>query len=1048
MTCLNRFVAILAAVALVAPVIAQDSDSEEAAELQYRLLGPVNGGRATRVVGVPGDPRIYYLSTAAGGVWKSVNGGENWFSVFDDQPISSIGSVVLGNQNPNTVYVGSGEANIRGNVGEGNGIYRSRDGGKTWDHVWEAEGQIGTMVVHPDDDDIVYAAVLGSPFGPGPERGVYRTLDGGDSWEQVLFVDNDTGAADVAFNNQNPNIMFAAMWQTRRYPWDMVSGGPGSGFYMSRDGGDTWDKLEGNGLPDGILGKIGVRVAPTDPDRVYAVIEAEEGGLFRSDDGGDSWTHINDSRGITQRAWYYMTLTIDPTNEDIVWFPQVSMQKTEDGGRTVRRATAGGWDIHDVWIDPENTDRVVEASDAGFSRSLDGGKTWKRAAIPIGQFYHLTVDSRTPYRVMGSLQDFGTRAGPSNSLHRGGITLSDWKSVGGGEAGYLAPDPENPDVVYAGEYLGYLSRYDESTGQQTHVGIYPDNGSGHGAEDLRHRFQWTSPILISPHDSKLVYHASQYLQRTRDAGQTWEQISPDLTRNDKSKQKWAGGPITGDNTGVEFYGTIFSVAESPLERGVIWAGTDDGLIHVTRDDGQTWEDVTPFFAPDWATVVTIEASKFDAGTAYAVFDAHRLDDETPYIWKTENYGGTWSSITDGLDDEIYLKVVREDTVKEGLLYLGTERGVMVSHNGGDDWESLRLNMPTVAIADIAVAGNDLVIGTLGRAAYVLDDLTPLREMSDDIAAADAHLFKPLDTIRWTYDHGPDGIGGAGDTSNPPRGAAFTYYLSAEPEDDIEVRIIDDQGRLVRSLTSAEQKPYLADDHPDARPGQRSRYDLSKNFGMNRASWDFRYAGATLIPKSTNDAGNPDSGPLAAPGDYTVQLIVGDTIVEQTLTVVADPRVDIDAEGLSAQTEFMLSSRDRISDIADDAVLIRSIREQIANHKKRLEGEERMQRLIELGDEASEALQGVARKLYNPDAIVNYDILAGRHGGAQLYSRYGWLYNSTVDHIGPPTQGMVEVGAELEEEHDAVKAELKRILEEEVAQLNALARELGIEYLHY
>jgi len=465
----SRFVVLIIALVLAGPALSQDEDPSEEGGLKYRLLGPVNGGRASRVVGIPGDPSTYYLSTAAGGVWKTSNSGMTWESVFDEQPVSSIGSVVLGVDNPNIVFVGSGEANIRGNVGEGNGIYRSRDAGKTWDHVWEAEGQIGTIVISPNDDKIVFAAALGSPFGAGPDRGIYRSIDGGDNWEQVLFVDEDTGASDVAFDESNPNILFAGFWQTRRYPWDMTSGGPGSGLYMSRDGGDTWKKLEGSGLPDGIWGKVGVRVAASDPNRVYALIEANDGGLFRSDDGGDSWEHISDSAGLKQRAWYYTTLTIDPTNEDVVWFPQVSMLKTIDGGKTVLQVEAGGWDHHDVWIDPKNTKRIAEASDAGVSLTQDGGETWERARIPLGQFYHLSVDTRTPYRVMGSLQDFGTRAGPSNSLHSGGIHLSDWRSVGGGEAGFVIADPEDPNIVYAGEYLGFLSRYDERTGETPHT---------------------------------------------------------------------------------------------------------------------------------------------------------------------------------------------------------------------------------------------------------------------------------------------------------------------------------------------------------------------------------------------------------------------------------------------------------------------------------------------------------------------------------------------------------------------------------------------------
>lgn len=1040
-----RLVALLLAFVLAGPGHSQDFASSEDSGLKYRLLGPLNGGRASRVVGIPGDPLIYYLSTAAGGVWKSSNGGMSWESVFDDQPVSSIGSVAVASGNPNIVYVGSGEANIRGNVGEGNGIYRSLDAGETWDHVWEAEGQIGTIVVSPKDDDVIFAAALGSPFGAGPERGIYRSTDGGDSWQQMLYVDEDTGASDVAFDESNPNILFAGMWQTRRYPWDMVSGGPGSGLYMSRDGGDTWKKLEGSGLPEGIWGKVGVRVAASDPDRVYALIEAEDGGLFRSDNGGDSWKHISDSAGLKQRAWYYSTLTIDPTNEDVVWFPQVRMLKTIDGGKSVIAVKKGGWDHHDVWIDPTNPKRIAEASDAGVALSQDGGETWELARIPIGQFYHLSVDTRTPYRVMGSLQDFGTRAGPSNSLHSGGIHLGDWKPVGGGEAGFVVADPEDPNIVYAGEYLGFLSRYDERTGQRPHVGIYPDNGSGHGAEDLRHRFQWTAPIMISPHDSKQVYHASNYLQRTTDGGQSWEIISPDLTRDDKSKQKWAGGPITGDNTGVEFYGTIFSVAESPLEKGVIWTGSDDGLVHISRDDGKSWKDVTPFFAPKWATVVTIEASRFDAGTAYAVFDAHRLDDETPYIWKTDNYGLTWNSIVDGLDSEIYLKVVREDPKTQGLLYLGTERGVMVSHDDGANWESLRLNMPTVAIADLAVAGDDLVVGSLGRAAYVLDDLTPIREMSEEIRDAAVHLFKPLDAIRWTYASAPEG-GRAGATKNPAEGVSFTYHLAVEPEEEISLVILNAEGNVVRTLSSVLEDPYLAPDHPDASPDQERKADLSENKGFNRASWDLTHQGATRIPGSTNDAGNMNVGPKVAPGEYRVRLTVNGQNYEQAFIVLPDPRSDAPVENILAQISFLLDVRNRITLIAEDAVRIRALKEQLNGYQARLGDESRADRLLDLGIEASDALRNVELALYNPDAIVNYDILRGEHGGAKLYSRYGWLYRSSMDHKGPPTQGMTEVNAELTSLHDASIAEIERILSEDIARINSLARELGIDYI--
>ncbi len=795
------------------------TDKDPLEGLEYRLIGPAAGGRVSRAIGVAGDPLTYYAATAAGGVWKSVNGGTKWESIFDDQPISSIGSIAVAPSDPNVVWVGSGEANIRGNVGEGNGIYRSTDAGETWSHVWKAEGQIGTMAVHPNDPDVAFAAVLGSPFGPGADRGVFRTTDGGATWQKVLYKDADTGASDVCFHPSNPRILYAGLWQTRRQPWGMTSGGPGSGLYVSRDSGDTWKQLEGEGLPEGIWGKVGVRVAASEPDRVYALIEAEEGGLFRSDDGGKKWERINPSWGLRQRAWYYTTLTIDPVNADVVWFPQVAMLKTIDGGNTVRSVKGGGWDYHDVWIDPTDTRRMIVASDAGVSLSADGGDTWIRPPIPIAQFYHLSVDTSTPYRVLGSLQDFGTVSGPSNSLHGGGIYLSDWHSVGGGEAGHVVADPSDPEIVWAGEYLGYISRFDGRTGQAPHVGIYPDNGSGHGAVDQRFRFQWTAPIVISPHDPQVVYHAANVLFRTEDGGQTWQAISPDLTRDDPTKQAWAGGPITGDNTGVEFYCTIFAVAESPVEAGVIWAGSDDGLVHITRDNGTTWNEITPPGTPEWGTVTTIEASRWDAGTAYVVVDAHRIDDETPYLFKTTNYGATWTSLTKGLDHEVYLHVVREDTQRRGMLYLGTERGVMVSRDDGASWQSLRLNMPTVSVVDLAVAGDDLVVGTLGRSAWILDDLTPVREISPEIAAAPQHLFAPQPAVRWRFAASPYGsAAGAGD--NPPKGAIISFTLLEKPEGEVTIEVFDAEGSLVRRLSSVVQTGL----HPrgPSRPGSEGQ----------------------------------------------------------------------------------------------------------------------------------------------------------------------------------------------------------------------------------
>ncbi len=1021
------------------------TDTDQLDGLEYRLIGPAAGGRVSRAIGVTGDPLTYYAATAAGGVWKSVNGGTKWESIFDDQPISSIGSITVAPSDPNVVWVGSGEANIRGNVGEGNGIYRSTDAGETWSHVWKAEGQIGSMAVHPTDPDVAFAAVLGSPFGPGADRGVFRTTDGGATWQKVLYKDADTGASDVCFHPTNPRILYAGLWQTRRQPWGMTSGGPGSGLYVSRDSGETWKQLEGEGLPEGIWGKVGVRVAASEPDRVYALIEAEEGGLFRSDDGGAKWERINPSWGLRQRAWYYTTLTIDPVNADVVWFPQVAMLKTGDGGNTVRSAKGGGWDYHDVWIDPADTRRMIVASDAGVSLSADGGDTWIRPPIPIAQFYHLSVDTNTPYRVIGSLQDFGTVSGPSNSLHGGGIYLSDWHSVGGGEAGHVVADPADPETVWAGEYLGYISRFDGRTGQAPHVGIYPDNGSGHGAVDQRFRFQWTAPIVISRHDPQIVYHAANVLFRTEDAGQTWQAISPDLTRDDPTKQAWAGGPITGDNTGVEFYCTIFAVAESPVEAGVIWAGSDDGLVHITRDNGTTWNEITPPGTPEWGTVTTIEASRWDAGTAYVVVDAHRLDDETPYLFKTTNYGATWTSLTKGLDHEVYLHVVREDSQRRGMLYLGTERGVMVSRDDGASWQSLRLNMPTVSVVDLAVAGDDLVVGTLGRSAWILDDLTPVREISPEIAASPQHLFAPRPTVRWRYASAPYGSP-SGAAENPRKGAIISFTLLEKPVGVVTIDVLDTGGDLVRRLSSAVKPPYTPSDHPDHDPDTEHEADFEAKAGLNRTSWDLQHEEVAWPAGARFDTGTPRPGPMAAPGEYVLRLTVDGRSTTQPLVVAADSRSSASVDDIEAQVAFALGVRDRMSRITAMVETIRGLRSQLQDRNQRLADDPEATGLVAAGTTLIAALTTVEEAVHSPHAEVDYDVLGGRHGGAKLWDRLAWLFNGAREHDGPPTQGMTEVATTLEEELTAQESVLAGLLDEDLARINELAAELPVPYV--
>jgi photosystem II stability/assembly factor-like uncharacterized protein len=1022
--------------------------------LKYRSIGPAAGGRVARVTGVAGDPLTYYAATAAGGVWKSTDGGLTFGPIFDDQPVSSIGSIAVAPSDPNVVYVGSGEANIRGNVAAGNGIYKSTDAGRTWQHVWKSVGQIGTMAVHPTNADVAFAAVLGSPFGPNKERGVYRTTDGGKTWQQVLGKDNDTGASDVAMDPNNPRIIFAGLWQARRKPWEMTSGGPGSGLYASRDGGDSWRQLKAGeaGLPEGPWGKIGLAVAPSDSRRVYALIEAKEGGLFRSDDGGGSWRRNSDDRVIRQRVWYYSTITVDPSNADVVWCPNVPMLKSIDGGATFKpvRGIHHG-DHHDIWIDPKDPKRMISANDGGVDVSTNGGGTWFAPPLPIAQFYHVNCDNAVPYHVMGNMQDIGTARGPSNSLSGAGIRLGDWLTVGGGETGFAVPDPSDENVIYAGEYGGYLTRYDRRTGQSRNVSAWPWNPSGITPAEMKYRFQWTAPILVSPHDPKVVYHAAQVIFRTRDGGQSWEKISGDLTRNDKNKQQWSGGPITGDNTGVEIFCTLFALAESPKQKGVLWDGSDDGVVHVSKDDGKTWTNVTSGLLglPDWATIRCIEPSHTDAGTAYVVAEAHRLDDYKPYLWKTTDFGQTWKSLTDRLPQDVYLHAVRTDPKKPGLLFVGTERGVSYSTDDGANWQPLRLNLPTVAVHDLVVKDDDLVLGTMGRSLWILDDITPIRELAPAVTEKPAHLFAPAAAIRWRYSGGFSHTG-RGAAENRPAGAILHYYFAKKPAKDVLLEVLDPQGKVVVSMKGKADKKKEKDeekdegddddnddDRTDLKPPKR---EISVDAGViHRVVWDLEGEGAEIIPKAKVDTGNPTEGPLVPPGEYTVKLTVDGQAQTAKVTLRPDPRVKDD---LAPQFQFAVQIRDDFAKLAGAVQQLRAVRKQLVDRNELLGDDKKFEALVKSSNELSGKLDALEEKLHNPKAKVTYDIFAAK-GGAKLYSQYAFLYMSAMEGDGAPTQGMREVYSDLAAELGKLLEEFKGLVDGDLRRLNDEAKKLDV-----
>ena len=892
--------------------------------LQWRSIGPYRGGRALAVAGIPGDANTFYFGAVAGGVWKTTDGGATWQPLTDGTPISSVGAIAIAPSNHDIIYVGSGEAAPRGNITYGDGVYKSVDGGKTWRHIGlQDTRQIGALIVDPGNPDIVLVAALGHAFGPNSERGVFRSTDGGNSWSKVLYKDEQTGAIDVSFDPHNSSIVYAALWQARRQPWNFSSGGPGSGLYRSSDGGVHWTQLSGNGLPAGILGRIHVSVSGADSKRVYAMIEAAQGGLFRSDDGGTTWRLVNSDGRLSQRAWYFSTILADPKNADTLYAENTGLFRSTDGGRSFSLLPARHGDHHAIWIDPGTPERIIEASDGGASITFDGGKTWStQQNQPTAQFYHVSVDNRFPYYVYGAQQD-NTSVGIASMDDEGAIVQRDWYDVFPGECGFIVADPRDADIVY-GTSENLVGRFNKHTMQLQVIAVWPIDASGHAAKELEHRFNWTSPLIMSPFDPDTLYFGMERLYKTSNGGASWSAISPDLTRNDKTKQEASGGPITKDITSVEYYDTIFAIAESPLKKGMLWVGSDDGLVQLTHDDGGSWANVTPAQLPPWSTISMIEASRYDADTAYLAVDRHKLDDIKPYVYMTSDGGKTWTRIDAGLPAGSYVHAVREDPSKRGLLYAATETGVFVSFDSGRSWQSLQLNLPRTPIHDLVVHGSDLVVATHGRSFWILDDVTPLREVAAAAAAAGPYLYTPATGYRLYYPDQVDARPPSG--QNPPAGALIDYYLPAAPSGPITLDILAADGSVVRHLTS--EPPQGAEQPPEWPDQVHPLVTLPALPGMNRFAWNLRYADPVQIPGAFY-AGLPPRGPIALPGRYTVRLSYAGHTQSVPLTIAADPRVKGSLAGLEQKFALAMEvyhDQDALHRAVND---IRAVRDAVA-----------------------------------------------------------------------------------------------------------------------
>lgn len=989
--------------------------------LEYRSVGPTRGGRATAICGIAHQPYTFYMGATGGGVWKTTDAGTTWENVSDGQiEAGSIGAIAVAPSDPNIVYAGTGSAAPRGNVSAGIGLYKSKDGGRKWEHTGLPNaGQIGKIEVHPQDPDRVYVAALGHIFGPNSERGVYRSVDGGENWEQVLFVSDTTGAIDLALNPANPREIYAAMWRVERKPWTLIDGGKDGGIWKSMDGGDHWEKLEG-GLPTGLIGRIGLTISPVKPERVWAIIQTADektGGVYRSDNAGKSWERINRDHNLRQRGWYYSNITADPKDENTVFVSNVGFYKSIDGGKNFEhRIDTPHGDNHGVWINPDHPDIMINCNDGGANVSLNGGQTWStQYNQPTAEFYRLTVDNQFPYRLYAGQQDNSTISVPSHDP--GGLTpFQNWYDVGGSECADVGVNPSNPDIVWAGSYSGEITIKNLRTGQERQVTAYPHYTEGTEQRNLKYRWQWNFPILVSSHNPNEVYHTSNYVHRTTNNGQTWERISPDLTRALDQYHNIPGGPIQHDATGVEVYSSIFAFEESPHQAGELWAGSDDGLVHISRDGGESWQNITPKGMPFEGTVNKIELSAHEPGRAFIAVYNYRYNDFKPYIYRTNNYGKSWTLLTtekNGIPKSHFVRAIAEDPDRKGLLYAGTEYGMYISFDDGKQWQSFQLNLPHVPVTDLEVHQKDLVLSTQGRSFWILDDLTPLHQLTKRVAKTEHHFFEPRAAYRTNID------------GYKP---AFHIYLEKAPEENYELEIINDNDEVVRTYSSK---------------ATNRLNKLKLKAGANTLHWDLRHEGPELVKNLvTMVIRNPSPGPWVSPGTYRARLTLGEWSQTQSFELHPDPRwTDITPQDYQAQEELALEIRDMITEAHQRIKNIRAVREQLQSIAKLAVEAGHTKEIKKLAQEVGEQLTAVEDQLIQNKAEASQDNI----NFPRVFSNHiGRLYSVVVNAHHRPTGGALERYEDLKLEYGGIVTQYRKVMEKEIPKFNALLEQEEVD----